>query len=55
MIDFKSPRAFGDFSCYFYVFEIAHHLVGLKDGKYYDLWDAADSSLYGYLSSPDSG
>ena len=38
-----------------YVLEIAHHLVGLKNGKYYDLWDAADSSLYGYLSSPDSG
>lgn len=37
-----------------YVLEIAHHLVGLKDGKYYDLWDAADKSLYGYLSGPGS-
>ena len=37
-----------------YLLEVANHLVGLKDGKYYDLWDAGTKSLYGYLSGPNS-
>ena len=31
-----------------YILSLAHHLVCVKDGKYYDTWDCGWKSLYGY-------
>ena len=31
-----------------YILSVAHHLVCVKDGKYYDTWDSGWKSLYGY-------
>lgn len=33
-----------------YVLEVAHHIVTVKDGKYYDVWNSGSKSLYGYWS-----
>lgn len=31
-----------------YVLRVAHHLVAVVDGYYYDTWDSGEKSLYGY-------
>ena len=31
-----------------YVLSVAHHVVAVKDGKYYDSWDSGSCSLYSY-------
>lgn len=31
-----------------YVLRVAHHLVAVVDGFYYDTWDSGESSMYGY-------
>ena len=31
-----------------YVLRLAHHLVTVVDGFYYDTWDSGEYSLYGY-------
>ena len=31
-----------------YVLRVAHHLVTVVDGYYYDTWDCGKKSLYGY-------
>ena len=36
-----------------YVLEVAHHLVTVKDGHYYDIWDCGNKSLYGFWNRPD--
>lgn len=33
-----------------YILEIAHHLVTVRDGHYYDTWDCGRKCLYGYWS-----
>lgn len=31
-----------------YIVSVAHHVVAVVDGKYYDTWDSGDCCLYGY-------
>ena len=31
-----------------YILRVAHHLVTVVDGIYYDTWDSGEKSLYGY-------
>ena len=31
-----------------YIVTVAHHVVAVVDGKYYDTWDSGEKSLYGY-------
>ena len=31
-----------------YIVTVAHHVVAVVDGKYYDTWDSGYKSLYGY-------
>lgn len=31
-----------------YVFNVSNHVVCADNGKYYDIWDSGDKSLYGY-------
>lgn len=31
-----------------YVLRVAHHIVAVVDGYYYDTWDSGEKSLYGY-------
>lgn len=31
-----------------YVLSLASHVVCAKNGKYYDIWDSGDKSMYGY-------
>jgi hypothetical protein len=31
-----------------YILRVAHHIVTVVDGYFYDTWDSGDSSLYGY-------
>lgn len=31
-----------------YVVTVAHHVVAIVDGKYYDTWDSGYKSMYGY-------
>lgn len=31
-----------------YLLKVAHHVVAVVDGKYYDTWDCGEKSLYGY-------
>ena len=31
-----------------YILRVAHHLVAVVDGLYYDTWDCGQKSLYGY-------
>ena len=31
-----------------YIASVAHHVVAIVDGKYYDTWDSGYKSLYGY-------
>ena len=31
-----------------YICKVAHHVVAVVDGKYYDTWDCGDCSMYGY-------
>ncbi|UUV46912.1 hypothetical protein [Bacillus phage vB_BanS-Thrax4] len=33
-----------------FVLRVAHHLVTLEDGYYYDIFDSGSSSMYGYWS-----
>lgn len=33
-----------------YIVTVAHHVVAVVDGKYYDTWDSGDCSLYGYYT-----
>lgn len=32
-----------------YICKVAHHVVAVVDGKYYDTWDSGNCSLYGYF------
>lgn len=31
-----------------YILRVAHHLVAVVNGHYYDTWDSGNKSLYGY-------
>jgi hypothetical protein len=31
-----------------YILRVAHHIVTVVDGYFYDTWDSGDKSLYGY-------
>ena len=31
-----------------YIAKVAHHVVAIVDGKYYDTWDSGQNSMYGY-------
>lgn len=31
-----------------YIVKVAHHVVSIVDGDYYDTWDSGDRSMYGY-------
>lgn len=31
-----------------FIVKVAHHVVAVVDGKYYDTWDSGHKSLYGY-------
>lgn len=31
-----------------YIASVAHHVVAIVDGKYFDTWDSGDKCLYGY-------
>ena len=31
-----------------YICKVAHHVVAVVDGKYYDTWDSGYRSMYGY-------
>lgn len=31
-----------------YIARVAHHVVAVVDGKYYDTWDSGNKSMYGY-------
>lgn len=31
-----------------YIAKVAHHVVAIVDGKYYDTWDSGQKSIYGY-------
>ena len=31
-----------------YILRVAHHIVAVIDGYFYDTWDSGDNSLYGY-------
>lgn len=31
-----------------YIVKVAHHVVAVVDGYYYDTWDSGDRSMYGY-------
>lgn len=31
-----------------YILNISNHFVACQNGKYYDIWDCGDKSLYGY-------
>ena len=31
-----------------YILRVAHHVVTVEDGYFYDTWDSGDCSLYGY-------
>lgn len=33
-----------------YVLSVAHHVVAVVDGIYYDTWDSGDCCLYGYYT-----
>ena len=33
-----------------YIVSVAHHVVAVVDGKYYDTWDSGYKSLYGYYT-----
>ena len=30
------------------VLRLSHHLTAVRDGKYHDIWDCGDKSVYGY-------
>ena len=32
-----------------YIANVAHHVVAVVDGKYYDTWDCGDCCMYGYF------
>lgn len=38
-----------------YVLRVAHHIVCVADGKYYDTWDSGYKSLYGYWEMKNNG
>lgn len=38
-----------------YVLRVAHHIVCVVDGKYYDTWDSGYKSLYGYWEAKHDG
>ena len=33
-----------------YIVKVAHHVVAVVNGKYYDTWDSGKRSLYGYYT-----
>ena len=35
-----------------YILRVSNHVVCAKNGKYYDIWDCGDKSLYGYWVKP---
>lgn len=35
-----------------YILRLAHHLVAVKNGQYFDTWDCGAKSLYGYWQKP---
>lgn len=41
---FAKDHPTGRFIC-----KVAHHVVAVVDGKYYDTWDSGYKSLYGYF------
>lgn len=44
-----TPKTFArDHSTGTYILRLAHHLVTVQDGKYFDTWDSGDRSVYGY-------
>ena len=43
--DFAKAHPTGSYIC-----KVAHHVVAVVDGKYYDTWDSGYKSLYGYYT-----
>lgn len=41
--EFAKAHPIGSFIC-----KVAHHVVAVVDGKYYDTWNSGYKSLYGY-------
>ena len=37
-----------------YICNVAHHVVTIVDGKYYDTWDSGRCSMYGYFIKRES-
>lgn len=37
-----------------YVLRVAHHLVTVADGQYFDVFDSGRKSLYGYWEAPST-
>lgn len=33
-----------------HIVKVAHHVVAVVDGKYYDTWDSGNCSMYGYYT-----
>lgn len=38
-----------------YIVNVAHHVVAVVDGKYFDTWDSGQKSLYGYYTLIEKG
>jgi hypothetical protein len=37
-----------------YIVSVAHHVVAVVDGMYYDTWDSGYKSLYGYYTKVET-
>lgn len=37
-----------------YIVSVAHHVVAVVDGMYYDTWDSGSKSLYGYYTKVET-
>lgn len=37
-----------------YIVKVAHHVVAVVDGKYYDTWDSGNKSMYGYYERKEN-
>ncbi len=36
-----------------FIARVAHHIVAIVDGRFYDTWDSGPKSLYGYWVAPN--
>lgn len=37
-----------------YIVNVAHHVVAVQDGNYYDTWDSGNKALYGYYEKREN-